>query len=353
MILLNHLHLQIDAASWFAHWKESLTKSMVLEDGRTDLTSLPCLCIDGRRTAFRDDAIGIRPRKMTGRRVIPEASKWEILVHIVDTSFIYNEKSSNPGPLACLKAAAETRVQSRYDLPRPLHLLPPRALQALSFSSESQCHCCVTLWAYIDERDGRLLDAGLERTVVGTPKQLSYEEALQVMNGHDNEDSKIQSMLLVIERNLASWRRSQVQKNVAVRKREERLLERVAKAEEILKGEKEFILEGDLFQRSRSHELIDSALELYGQTVYYLLKRAHVPIPMAMGADVSRGGRLATAPLRRYIDGVSQGQALAALCNYGKLLSDVECRRAGKHATVVRNAIHNTRARKDAVKTDI
>ncbi len=34
---------------------------------------------------------------------------------------------------------------------------------------------CMTLWAYIDERDGRLLlEAGLERTIISSPRMLSY-----------------------------------------------------------------------------------------------------------------------------------------------------------------------------------
>jgi hypothetical protein len=35
----------------------------------------------------------------------------------------------------------------------------------------------VTLWAYIDERDGRLLEAGLERTMISSPIALSFGNA--------------------------------------------------------------------------------------------------------------------------------------------------------------------------------
>lgn len=47
----------------------------------------------------------------------------------------------------------------------PLHLLPPVGLEALSFVTDEKdaINRCVTLWAYIDERNGKLLDAGLER----------------------------------------------------------------------------------------------------------------------------------------------------------------------------------------------
>ena len=94
-------------------------------EGRVDLSSLPCVCIDAKRATFRDDAIGIRLRSSTGRRVNKTASKWEILVHIADVSDIYidgrksNANISVPSKkdVQLLRQAAERRGQSRYDLP--------------------------------------------------------------------------------------------------------------------------------------------------------------------------------------------------------------------------------------------
>ena len=53
-------------------------------EGRVDLSSLPCACIDAKRASFRDDSIGIRLRSSTGRKVNKAASKWEVLIHIAD-----------------------------------------------------------------------------------------------------------------------------------------------------------------------------------------------------------------------------------------------------------------------------
>ena len=52
-----------------------------------------------------------------------------------------------------------------------MHLLPPVALGASSLATneEKKPNGCVTLRAYIDERDGKLLEAGLERTIVSSP----------------------------------------------------------------------------------------------------------------------------------------------------------------------------------------
>ena len=113
-------------------------------EGRFDLTSLPCVCIDSKRTSFRDDAIGIRLRSSTGRKVSKAASKWEVLIHIADVSDIYLEGEGllPSHDIALLRQAAEQRGMSRYDLPLgPLHLLPPVALKALSLKTgEDSCN---------------------------------------------------------------------------------------------------------------------------------------------------------------------------------------------------------------------
>ena len=85
-------------------------------EGRTNLTQLPCVCIDAQRTSFRDDTIGIRLRSSTGRKVNKSASKWEVLVHIADVSDIYFDGVKDLSTVQ-LRQVAERRGQSRYDLP--------------------------------------------------------------------------------------------------------------------------------------------------------------------------------------------------------------------------------------------
>ena len=66
------------------------------------------------------------------------------------------------------------------------------------------------------------------------------------------------------------------------------------------------------------------------------MTRAKQPIPLAAGGLRSgtdrRGRRIGTAPLRRYIDGLAQRQALSALCGYGVPLTVDECWEASKTA---------------------
>lgn len=377
----------MEAANWYQqmdeqrrslllHYDKSNNQKLLLE-GRTDLSKLPCVCVDASRTTFRDDAIGIRSRASTGRRVT-EASKWEILLHIADVSDLYSpqptgvagdanddekQKSQRLLFLQILREAAANRGTSRYDLPLgPLHLLPPTVLHSLSLTSStldmtSQApmrpkrgiNRCVTLWVYIDEATGKLLDAGLERTLISAPLAFSYHSATAILDGtiekQDPVLDKAKALLGVAERNLNLWSNFHRSKNKAAQSREDRLSAREVVGKEVYGtiSSRDDGREG--FQRSRGHRLVDSALNLYGYALNGLLYRKDVPIPQVAGTGRNRLGRVATAPLRRYIDGVAQRQALSVLCNYGgKALTRKEAASEGKKATSAINAISNIKS---------
>ena len=135
-------------------------------DDRVDLTALPAICVDAKGVSFRDDAISIRPRSVTGRKMNASQSKWELLIHIADVSDIYCVSNENQQFSEILTDASRRRGFSRYDLPLgPLHLLPPIALQTLALDAKhtGNLNRCVTIWAYIDEFSGKLVDFGIER----------------------------------------------------------------------------------------------------------------------------------------------------------------------------------------------
>lgn len=319
-------------------------------DERVDLSSLPCVCIDAKRTAFRDDSIGIRLRSTTGRKVTA-ASKWEILLHIADVSNIYNDPQFN-----LLRKAAERRGQSRYDLPfGPLHLLPPVALSALALSTDdhNSTNECVTVWAYIDERDGKLIDAGLERTIISSPKALSFDDATKLLDSGSQDLPKslsnIRSIITIAERNLSLWSQHRSDRNEAAQKREQRLATKELISRELSAASGNIARDdgvGGSFRRSRGHRLVDAALDLYAVTVASLMRKRKQPLPLAAGRGADRGGRLGTAPLRRYIDGMCQKQAIAVLCDYGMPLSLQECKEASKIASRASDTIANVRSTK-------
>lgn len=312
-------------------------------EGRVDLTNIPSICIDAKSTTFRDDAIGIRPRSSTGRKVIPEASKFEVLIHIADVSDIYLPESSvvDVATTELLRKAAISRGMSRYDLPLgPLHLMPPIALKSLGFftsndPTKSIPNRCVTMWAYIDERNGKVLDVGLERTLISSPLALSYDVASDYLKnrekmGKDDPAARPAAILSLVERSLKASSKQRKQSSEAARKREARLA-----AKEVVSGG---------FRRTRGHRLVDMALDLYGAVLSQLLQKHKAPVPRASGSGASRAGRVATAPLRRLVDGMAQRQALAVLCNYGgNPLTADECREINEHANEAMNRLANIR----------
>lgn len=103
---------------------------------------------------------------------------------------------------------------------------------------------------------------------------------------------------------------------------------------------------GKSFQRTRGHRIVDSALDLYAFGLGGLLKKKNASIPRASGSGADRGGRLGTAPLRRYIDGVAQRQALSVLCDGfgGPAMTREECSQANRIAGRASNAINNFKA---------
>ncbi|KAL3935679.1 MAG: hypothetical protein SGBAC_008847 [Bacillariaceae sp.] len=355
----------LEAADWYCKMdekrREYLASGKIPDDGgRTDLTKLPCICMDASSTTFRDDAIGIRPRGPTGRRVT-KASKWEILLHIADVSDLYspeanvNRKGKPARYLETLREAARSRGTSRYDLPLgPLHLLPPTVLHALALDTntvdltnqeplqlKSGINRCVTLWVYIDEKTGKLLDSGLERTLISKPLALSYTAATALLDGTLPKEEafleKAKAIIAVAERNLCRWSDFQRTKSKAAQAKEERLSGREALGRELDGG----------FERTRSHRIVDSALDLYGFALNGQLFRADAPVPRVMGNGMDRLGRVASAPLRRYIDGVAQRQALAVLCEYGgKPLNVKQAMFESKSATAAINSVSNIKASK-------
>ena len=337
----------LDAAKTYAARINEERESGGNKGGRVDLTALPCVCVDAKGTSFRDDAIGIRSREKTGRKLLPDGSKWEILVHIVDVSDIYVEDGDHGDrdQLEILRNTAISRGLSRYDLPAgPLHLLPPRLLKALSMVTtkadsgkfEKTPNKCVTLWLNFDERSGKVLDFGLERTLISSPVSLTYNDATNLLenkemhrNGKDFA-AKITAILAIAERSLVRWSKKHQRGNAAASQREERLAVKQMVADQTISSSKRD--DGrDGFRRTRGHKLVDSSLDLYSFSLSQLLMTAKAPIPRASGSGAARSGRLGTAPLRRFIDGMAQRQALAALCNYGgPPLTANECRDANK-----------------------
>lgn len=353
----------LEASRWYREQQLSRTKESAIKDGYSDLTNVPFVCVDAKRTSFRDDAIGVRPRASTGRKVT-SASKWEILISIADVSDLYatlqNIDKTSASHLAILREAAASRGVSRYDLPLgPLHLLPPVVLETLAFNTITAAgtkgdlqypNRCVTVWVYIDEKSGKLLDAGIERTVISPPVALSYQQATALLEGKVDTSNnallrRTGQVLGVVERSVLAWSQQRRQNSDAAQKREERLAVKEFVATQQLQHKKQRDDGRDGFQRTRGHRLVDASLDLYSYTTTGLLRRAKAPFPQQAGSGQARGGRVATAPLRRYVDGMAQRQALSVVPGYGgSPLTKAECKRVGEEATDAYNTVSNVRS---------
>jgi hypothetical protein len=361
----------LQAAEWYRamNKKRQLRMQEYTQNGKTvenrvDLTKLPCVCVDAARASFRDDAVGVRSRSSTGRKSHPN-SKWEILLHIADVSDLYApDIASRSEHLLVLGEAAANRGTSRYDLPGgPLHLLPPIVLESLALETinpdlssnapipmnRPNVSRCVTLWVYIDETNGKILDAGIERTLISCPLALSFQVASALLDGSlEKEDpalTKVKAILAVVERDLGLWSEHRRQSSSTAQAREERLAARETVGKQVFGNSRGRDDGREGFQRTRGHRLVDSCLDLYGYSMNGLLRRANASLPRVAGTE--RDGRVATAPLRRYIDGVAQRQAIAELCGYGgPPLTTAECAEVGKRATQAINAISNIRSSK-------
>ena len=378
----------LSAAEWYRDMDKQRRKQIYMAtrknienefEGRVDLTQLPCVCVDAARASFRDDAVSVRPRASTGRNVNPNASKWEILLHIADVSDIYATKSQvkdDDGNLKILRKAAAGRGVSRYNLPSgPLHLMPPIALQSLALetinpdltsksspiqgNNHDSINRCVTLWVYIDERNGKILDAGIERTIISCPLALSFDSATRLLDAPMDTDmdpilQKAKAVLGIVERNVCQWKEFHTARNEASQAREKRLAARevVGKATYGERRSRDDGREG--FIRTRGHQIVDACLELYGYALQGFLRGKNASLPRVAGTGPDRLARIATAPLRRYIDGIAQQQALAVSCRYGgKPLTKQECIEIGKDTTKVINAVNNLNSRKSGAKRPV
>ncbi|KAL3913190.1 MAG: hypothetical protein SGARI_000777 [Bacillariaceae sp.] len=381
----------LDAADWFGsasqQQKQALYNAARKDgdvQGRIDLTKLPCVCVDAANTAFRDDAIGVRPRASTGRKVNLEASKWEILLHIADVSDVYADKSDlhsidHDGNLKMLRNAACTRGTSRYDLPNgPLHMMPLPVLNDLSLKAfkpdwtsalsvaeqqkqqQQTVDPCVTMWVYIDERTGKVLDAGLERTIISRPIALTFQTATQLLEGkytvttndHGTADpmaKKLSAMLGVVDRNVQKWKSYRQSTSKRAEAREERMSAYEGMSRQVHGGGNNRRDDGkDGFKRTRGHRLVDASMDLHGYGLATLVRKAGASLPSIIGA---KDARIGTGPLRRYIDGMAQRQALSVLCDYeGRPWSKQECFEISKQATDTLNRISNTNASRAKAK---
>ena len=225
----------------------------------------------------------------------------------------------------------------------PVPLDPPRSVNR-----------CVTLWVYIDERSGKVLDAGVERTVISCPLALSFDSATSLLSNSlastDPALKKARAMLEIIERNVGRWKEYNLAQNEASSAREKRLqarevVSRAVHGADNRRRRRDNGSEG--FSRTRGHQTVDACLELYGHGIRTFLEKRKTAFPRIAGTGPDRLARVATAPLRRFVDGIAQRQVLSVMCGYGgEPLTKQQCVDMGIEATNTINKLNNSDYRK-------
>lgn len=191
----------------------------------------------------------------------------------------------------------------------------------------------VSAIVYIDEKSGEIIDAHLEKSFI-LSKAMTYEEANDVLSQETDEthvSSKTKATLDTIARLLEIWQTQRIVKSAVSRRREEKLQSRDRSSA--------------TFARSQAHRVVDSSLDLFSYVATKLLREKKAPVCRIPGSGAGRGGRLATAPLRRFIDGMAQKQIISILCGGSgiKRMTSDECRAISERSGRIRNAISASR----------
>ena len=226
-----------------------------------------------------------------------------------------------------LEQAACSRIRSKYDLPLgPLHLLPTTVLQSLSLDvykhdwtsdpdtwptswqtiteDVGSVNRCVTIWVYIDETNGRLLDMGMERSIISRPLALTFEHATKILDMPEEQQknlppllAKSKALLTAVEKNIRIWEDARIANDDSTRAREEKLRAKEFVSKQVFsnrqydnnnnnnrggrgKNKKRDDGRDGSFNRSRGHNLVDSTLVLYENAFRMMRSKRHVMIPI-------------------------------------------------------------------------
>ena len=232
--------------------------------------------IDNKRTSFRDDCVTLRPRSASS---IVNGNRWEVVVSITDVSAVFK--------FPALSAAAAHRCMSRYDLPvGPLHLLPPVALESVSFKpDEPSCpNEAVSVVAYLDEKSGKIIDCRVERSLL-RPKSLTYEQCNELLSGKPSAENSSGMAVSIIAKLLGAWSDQRLASSKASRQRDAKLTARaVTNKSRNSKGTTSGAVGtdntarkgggGGSFDRTPAHRLVDTSLDLYSYVATKLMRDA-------------------------------------------------------------------------------
>jgi hypothetical protein len=187
---------------------------------------------------------------------------------------------------------------------------------------------------------------------------LTFETATKILDASDQQQDKFppilakaRVLLSVVERNIKIWSEARKKKSDLARAREEKMVAREMIANQVFGGrnnrrKRQDDGKGGDFRQTRGHQLVDSTLYLYEFAFRTMIKRRNILVPQhptSSGRNKDYVMRSATAPLRVYLQGLAQRQALSAICDYGgSPIANEDCKKIGSTVTSAFNVRRNS-----------
>lgn len=256
-------------------------------------------CVDERGSRFLDDAISVR--------LLHEGAVARVFVHVADVASLIE-------PGSPLDVIAAERGQTLYLPLRPLHMLPPAAMEAACFSASLPVHA-VTVALDLSVDDRTLVRWDVFPSLVPAVVRVSYDQLDEIVGqpksacGLSDEHADALRTLARIAPALAAATRQRGQKQRAALG--PRAVSGVRLVRERGRGAGR-VAEVAHYRAGGSHAVVSALLGAAGAVLREFARERRVPLPEGAGAD-AYALRCGTAPLRRYADLVVQRQVRSAL----------------------------------------
>eukprot|EP01031_Cornospumella_fuschlensis_P027982 gene27982-33790_t len=292
-------------------------------DLRANAAAHPVLCVDAKSATFFDDAFSLCPE--TG----------ELLVHIVD---VVGALRTHPA----LQQTAKERISSEYLPNGAIHMFPPKALEALTFSSKEPNEA-ITAAFTIDYATGSVVSCRVFPSVIGPVVNFDIDQANRVIDAKTSGRERVVLPIateavkdLELLHDIVSRMINNDPWLIANVKNRKNLDTRVNK--------KTGVMEIGFDESTPAHHIINACLSLYSNATYHFCGSHQVPTPVAFenrdsSVNSSVVRRFAAHPLRNWISQQQQRQ-VRAVFGLDSALSSKECALAVMH--------HNTKKKQSS-----
>ncbi len=256
-------------------------------------------CIDNRTTNFLDDSISIEPRD--------DGQIARISVHIADVAGVVERDT-------LLDQVARERAQSMYLPLRPLHMLPPPAMDSASFSENFPTES-ITVQIDYSVGDKRVVGTDIFLSVVPPVLRVSFDQFDKLLKSDResllNELSAERCADLRMLAMLAPQVAMAMKRPTAAR-RDETQVSDVRLVARTHRGRTYRQARVSRYRNSGAHAVLGELLGVAGGVFRKYAHKAKVALPEEPGAE-RYARRCATAPMRRYLDLASQRQIRTSL----------------------------------------